>query len=564
MGGRRRPARRPLAAIERAVFRSPLYRWTLAGRPPESLHFTPADPWPGDTARGVRVIDGIYAFCGQSFAGHGKAVWHPEDAGPGWLAAMHGFGWLRDCREVGGTGRAAARAAVATWIAEGGAWHPITWRADVLGGRVAAWLANADFLLAGADALFRRQFFASLAEQARHLVRIVGTGPDGSARITAAKGLVLAALCLPGFGRRLDLALRSLDSELRRQILPDGGQVERNPSALFGVFRDALELRGTLAVAGRAETASLAEAIERMAVMLRFFRLGDGGLALFNGGHEEDAAAVDAALALSGTAGKPPAHAAASGFVRLGARRTLVILDAGTPARAEFGAQAHAGTASFEMSVGADRLVVNCGPYHGHDAAWAAAARATAAHSTVTVDDTNSSAILPDGVGRAPVSVTVERTEAEGAIGAVVVHDGYAPNFRLTHTRRIELATDGARLAGEDRLTGPGGERFALRFHLHPAIPAALVEDGSAALLRLPGGGGWRFAAEGGVLGIAESIYMGRAGERRRSQQIVVAGGLNGEDTVIRWELAAVTAKGERKGGRGAAAARDLVGERPA
>ncbi|MSP82519.1 MAG: hypothetical protein EXQ94_06200 [Alphaproteobacteria bacterium] len=551
---RRRPPARPFAAIQRVAFRSPLYRLTLLGRPPAALHFTPNDPWPGDTARGVRLIDGIFAFAGQSFTGQGRSIWFPQDAGPAWLADMHGFGWLRDCREVGGTGRATARTTVANWIADGSTWHPVAWRPDVQGRRLAAWLTNADFLLAGADALFRRQLLGNLAEQARHLARVISSGPDGAPRIAAAKGLILAALCVPGLERKLPSALRMAEGEFRRQLLPDGGQVERNPSALLAVFRDALELRSVLALGGRNETDWLASAIDRMATMLRFFRMGDGGFALFNGGYEEEPTLIDAALAAAASTGKPASHALASGFVRLAARRTLLILDAGTPARAEFGAQAHAGTASFEMSVGTDRMIVNCGPYRGNDPAWAAAARATAAHSTVSVDDTNSSAILAAGVGRAPVNVVPERTESDTATGAIVAHDGYGSNFHLTHRRRIELSADGQRVVGEDRLTGSGGERFVVRFHLHPSVPAALVEDGSAILLRLPGGGGWRFAAGGGVIGIAESIYLGRDGERRRGQQIVVSGGLNGSETVIEWDLAAVAAK-DRRAAHGTASA---------
>ncbi len=557
---RRRPPHRPFAVIQRLVFKSPLYRWTLIGRPPQALRFTPPDPWAGDPARGVRLIDGIWSFAGQSFAGQGSAVWYPEDAGPLWLAAMHGFIWLRDCREVGGAARSTARGAVGSWMARCQTWHPIGWRADVLGSRLAAWLSHADYLLAGADALFRREFLAALALQARHLGRVVVAGPDGAGRVTAAKGLTMAALTIPGLERRIAPALRLLEGEFRRQVLPDGGQVERNPAALFAVFRDALELRAVLATGGRGSPEWLDGAIESMATMLRFFRHGDGGLALFNGGGEEDAGAIDAALNLAGSGGKPASHAIASGFVRLAARRTLVFADVGTPARAEFGAQAYAGTGSFELSVGADRVIVNCGPYRGNDPSWTAAARATAAHTTVTVDDTNSSAILPEGVGRAPVSVAVERLETDGATGVEVSHDGYGSNFRLTHRRRLELALDGQRLAGEDRLIGSGGERFALRFHLHPAVPAALVEDGSAALLRLPSGGGWRFAAEGGILGLSESMYLGRDGQRRRAQQIVVNGGLNGTETTIRWELSAVIAKAERRGARGAAkGAPDLV-----
>src|SRR4029077_3349712 len=97
-------------------------------------------------------------------------------------------------------------------------------------------------------------------------------------------------------------------------------------------------------------------------------------------------------------------------------------------------------------------------------------------------------------------------------------HDGYLPVFGLTHARQLFIAADGEDLRGEDRLTGPAGRSFVIRFHLHPQVQASLTQDGSAALLRLASGTGWRLRAQGAVMSLGESVYLG-AGETRKSQQ---------------------------------------------
>jgi uncharacterized heparinase superfamily protein len=541
----------PRHAIERALFRSPLYRLTLKGQVPDQLATVPTDPWTGDTARGVRMLDGIWTFAGQTFVGADAPPWFPVDAHPAWLEAMHGFTWLRDSREVGQAARVQARAAVANWIARCAAWHGIAWRADVIARRVAAWLANANYLLNGAEVPFRRRFLGSLAEQTRHLARIARGAPEGLPRLAALESLALAELCLPVAAGRLPATLRLVDAELRRQILPDGGHASRNPSALLRALRDTAGLRAALIASGQPVPEGLTGAIERMAPMLRLFRHGDGALALFNGGHEDEAAVIEATLALANAPARPSSHAGASGFVRLGARRTVVLIDVGAPAPGVYGAGAHAGIGSFEFSAGPDRVIVNCGAHDGPDRAWATAMRATAAHSTVTVDDTNACELLDDGMGRAPVEVTTERVQDGDAEGVEVRHDGYRARFKLDQARRITLSEDGQRLRGVDRLIGPGGERFAARFHLHPAVSVALIEDGNAALLRLPSGGGWRFAVDAGVLTIGDSVYLGQRGIIRRTRQMAAIGGLNGSETMIRWELAAVPS---RQGGRSRAA----------
>ena len=91
-------------------------------------------------------------------------------------------------------------------------------------------------------------------------------------------------------------------------------------------------------------------------------------------------------------------------------------------------------------------------------------------------------------------------------------------------------------LRGEDILDGPGGERFSLRFHLHPDVRAAVVHDSQSVLLSPKSGKGWRLSVKGGVLELVGSVYLG-SGTMRTSQQVVVSRGLNGVRNVVTWEF---------------------------
>ena len=201
-----------------------------------------------------------------------------------------------------------------------------------------------------------------------------------------------------------------------------------------------------------------------------------------------------------------------SGFHRLQAGRTLVIADAAAPppARARDVANglprgadrfAHAGTLSFEMSVGRDRLIVNCGAAPAAEPAWRDALRATAAHSTLILADTNSSELKDEGLGRRPERVEQERQEANGAQWLEASHDGWRKPFGAVHRRRLYLAETGDDLRGEDIIEmaeqGSRPPGFVLRFHLHPGVTASPQQDGNSVLLRLPSGNGWRLRAKG-------------------------------------------------------------------
>ena len=566
-------ARRPIAHNARALgyalrsiyYASPAHGLLLRGGAPRVIAGMPIDPWPGDAARGRAIIGGTFTFAGRIVrvtpptqgAGPGMALWSPASAAPDWLAALHEFGWLRDLRVAGGEpARETARRLVADWIARHQRWKRMPWRPDILAARISAWITSADVILQGAEPAFERNFFNSLARQGRHLLRGGAGGLSGARLLTLLKGQVFAAAALFGGGWRLKRTLARLAHELERQVLGDGGHIERSPAQQFAVLRDLVDIRAVLLAGGHDVPDMVQRSIDRMAPMLRFFRHGDGGLALFNDSGEGEAWLIDMVLTRSEAPGKPLTGAPYCGFERVAVNRTLLICDMGAPPPP--GARDHtfAGTLSFEMSVGKERLVVNCGGGPGLGAQWRQALRATAAHSTLTLADTNSTEILEapgrgSEIGKHPVNVTRKRSEAEGSTWLDASHDGYLHGFGLIHRRRLWIAAGGEEVRGEDHLYPPGRESekssaaagddkaerrlwpwrvgrprsFSVRFHLHPGVTASLVQEGGTVLLRLPSGAGWRFRAEGGNVSVEDSIYVG-TGDMRRASQIVVSGGV--------------------------------------
>ncbi|HYH21596.1 MAG TPA: heparinase II/III family protein [Azospirillum sp.] len=537
--------------VAQIAFGNPIYSLTLGGRAPTALSVVPPDPWPGDAEAGAALLSGAYRFAGQTVNGdpNGEPPWHPVGVAPAWMDALHGFEWMRDLRTAGGdAARRRARALVLSWLERNGTWNAQTWAPDVLGARIATWIGLHDFFCASADDDFRARVFDSLARQTRHLARVTPGTLEGAALLTAIKGLLYGGLCLPGSERVVGDALRLLERELPRQILPDGGHVERSPSVQMQVLRHLIDIRAVLRAA-RAETPeALQHAIDRMTPALRFFRHGDGGLALFNGGHEE-AGFIDTVLAQADARGRPLKSAPHTGFERLIAGRTLVLMDTGSPPPPGLDARAHAGTLSLEVSVGKERLIVNCGSHASGSGPWRAALAATAAHSTVVLAETNSAEVLEEGgLGRRPGHVGCERQEVEGAVLVVATHNGYARGFGYLHRRRVYLAENGEDLRGEDTLepvlgANPAAQPFVLRFHLHPQVQASVIHNGQQVLLRLPSGAGWRLHAAGGLLELSESIYVGNGDEPRRTMQVVVTGHADANGATVKWAL-----RRERKG----------------
>jgi uncharacterized heparinase superfamily protein len=408
----------------------------------------------------------------------------------------------------------------------------------VVATRVITWITWFDVFFLGAEAdPLRERVLASISRQSRHLARVAAWEEIGAARFHSLAGLVIAGIAL-GWGERwLTRPLARLDRELDRQILPDGGHIERCPALQLSVLRDLVDIRTALRAGHIAVSEPLQKTIDRMAPMLRMLRHGDGRLAQFNDTAEAYGALADLVLTRAEVRARALVSAPHSGFQRLQGGKTVVITDTGAPPPHGIDRHAHAGTLSFEMSWGRERLIVNCGTWHGVNSEWRRAARNSAAHSTLVVADTNSAEILEDGtLGRRPTVTMAERIEENGSQWIAATHDGYAATFGLVHTRQLFLSGDGEDLRGEDGLSGPAGTGFAIRFHLHPAVQVSLIQEGGAALLKLPSGVGFRLRAQGAQMNLGESVYLG-AGAIKKTQQIVLSGHVGSQGATVRWAI---------------------------
>ncbi len=272
------------------------------------------------------------------------------------------FSWLRHLR-AGDSAitRANARSLIDEWINLQGGWHPLGWRPDILSRRILCWLSQSPFLLEDADARFYRRFIRSLSRQVRYLRRTLDQSRDGLPRLQAVMALTAAALCIQGLSGSLRGNGRRLVEELRRQILPDGGHISRNPGTLIDLLADLLPLRQLFSARQLQPPAALNNAIDRMMPMLRFFRHADGNFAQFNGMGPTPVDLLATVLAYDDARGTPVSNAPHSGYQRLDADDSALIMDTGRPPPVGLSQEAHAGCLSFEMSWRAYRLVVNCG-----------------------------------------------------------------------------------------------------------------------------------------------------------------------------------------------------------
>jgi uncharacterized heparinase superfamily protein len=516
-------------------WKTPLHSRRLKGKYPLKLLAVPDDEIPGDPRAGNAIRAGYFLFRGlkQPIEGIDFAR---LDLPPAFVDYLHSFRWLRDLAGVASREQAApvAEAIMRKWLdAHAETPSEPAWRADNAGWRLFFWTAYAPLILSSSDLVYRSLTLNCVARTARHLDRSADKAPLGLPRLVAWGAIVAASMLLPGGAARKLFGEAGLKRAIDSSFHHDGGIISRSPrDQLEGIMLLSMV---TAVYDARRETAPtfLHEGLARTVPALQGLIHGDGGLGSWQGAGAIDARTVEAVVRASRVRARPLRQARDWGYQRIAAGQTVIQIDAAPPPVARLAEAGCASTGAIEISDGAHRLIVNCGGA-GLEGAWvprelAQGLRTTAAHSTLVLDDCNSTALLPDGtLGRGVTEVELNRQELETGSRIDLSHDGYVRRLGYVHRRLMLVSGDGKEIRGEDMLTPAERRRkpaklpVLLRFHLAPGVEPTLTADNMGALLRIELGALWQFRAGAGLLSVEESLWVDGDGRPHATRQLVV------------------------------------------
>ncbi|MBU6269394.1 MAG: heparinase II/III family protein [Sphingomonadales bacterium] len=512
---------------------------------------TVASPLSGDKVAGTALRAGHFLVHGFKLP-----ISQADFGGAGRLAApiertVHGFHWLADLEASAPREQVitTAERILAAWFTanpdvpsrpgKGPAWTVAN-----AGHRLLGWLVHAPLILSGQDKALRNRALTALSDTARWLDRNVTRGEDMLAQVTGWAAIVAAGLLLPdGRPRRL-YGEAGLIAALGELVGDDGGLLSRSPLGQMEAIALLVRLDACYRAVRREPPAQLQSVLTLLVPPLLAMTHGDGSLGSWQGGWAVAADEVAALVAASGVRTRPLRDVRQWGYQRIAAGKSLLLLDAAPPPLARHARNGCASTLAFELSHAGQRIIVNCGGAAAAGGLMPArleqGLRATAAHSTLTLDDANSTAVLMNGrLGPGVAEVELDRrtlvneTTSRSGFGATRIeasHDGYASRYGLTHRRILILRDDGAELRGEDAIVPTKGKgkrgkvAFAIRFHLGPGIEVGRSEDGQGVGMALPDGSYWQFRVGDAEVAIEESIWADGQGRPVPVQQIVIQG----------------------------------------
>ncbi|EAQ28613.1 hypothetical protein NAP1_13478 [Erythrobacter sp. NAP1] len=551
------PRTKPGEALIRFAYRLGVPGHALAApfrRPaPVRILATVQSPVAGDRAAGIALRAGHFLVHGVKQPIHSVEFDAAARLSPGLERTVHSFSWLDDLAASAPREDciAVAERITSLWLdANPSPAKGPPWDVEHTGLRLLAWLVHAPLVLAGQDGALKPRLLTAIEETANWLDRKTVRHGAGLGQVAGWAAVTAAGLLLPeGRPRRL-YGEAALIKSLGELVAEDGGVLARCPLAQM----EAIRILTHLIACYEAVEVDAPDAIwvmrELLVPPLLALRHEDGALGSWQGQMAISADRVASLIASTGIRTRPLNEPQHWGYQRLRGGKTTVQFDAGPPPRARHTRVGCASTLAFELSDGPSRLIVNCG-----GAAIAGGLvparigqglRATAAHSTLVLDDANSTAVLLHGkLGRGAETVEVERRVVKRASGngnaeAIRVeasHDGYAARFGLTHSRILTLRSDGTELGGEDILlpVSRKGKRgkigFAIRFHLGRGVDARITQDTRGASLLTPDGKLWQFRLRGEAareseikLSLEDSLWVDGEGRPHATEQLVIEG----------------------------------------
>lgn len=413
--------------------------------------------------------------------------WQADEASLLWRYNLHYFD---DLNAAGAPDRAGwHEALIASWIADNPPGTLPAWDSYPISLRVVNWIK-----WSLGEGSLSPAAIASLAHQVRWLSARLEWHLLGNHLFANAKALTFAG-CFFGAAeaqRWLQTGEAILLRELDEQILSDGGNFELSPMYHAILLEDVLDLLNLARLYAGKMSHALEDALQAKArAMLEWLQAmvhPDGEIALFNDSAIGIAPTLQELSAYTRRIGLDlrPERAATerpslellrpSGYGRLETPGAVALCDVALVGPDYLPGHAHADTLSFELSVAGQRIIVNGGTSrYGADEARVRE-RGTAAHSTVVVDERDSSEVWGGfRVARRARPRDVKATQWEHAVRLEASHDGYRRLHRdIVHRRAWTLSTRS--LLVEDRVEGPWRTATA-RFLLHHETRARRVSE---------------------------------------------------------------------------------------
>jgi uncharacterized heparinase superfamily protein len=434
------------------------------------------------------------------------------------------------------------------WINNFSNYNEKYWTLDVVTMRLIYWISSYEIIFKNSDLIFRSKVINNIVKQTKHLFKNISLVSSGVDKIKSLAALILVGNSFEQYEEYTQYGLKNLEDELGSFVNKDGFVKSKNPEDLFWTLYFLVLIKEWLTLSRKQTPTFINIYINSLGICFKFLRFSNGDLPLFNGANHINTEKFYEFLESRGYEFENMENIFC-GYAKIKSKKIELFIDANNPSSMLHSRNYQAGPLSFELASNGIKFICNSGSGKNLGEELSYLSSSTAAHSTVTINDTSScifqkNALIRKYFGNSLIEkhniFKQEFKNDKEFIQCIIGHDGYEKRFKILHERQITLFKSKNHIEGIDSLKCKNLENknltFSVRFHIHPDIRITKTM-GNDILLSSNGGEGWIFRSPQIPTKIEKNLYFGNSDNIKESSFILLEGNIENENTNIIWHL---------------------------
>jgi uncharacterized heparinase superfamily protein len=473
-------------------------------------------------------------------------VWKITNLEDDKIKKLHNFSWLPALNIK--TEKELGCLIIDQWINNFSNYNEKYWTLDIVTMRLIYWISSYEIIFKNSDLIFRSKVINNIVKQTKHLFKNISLIRGGVDKIKSLAALILVGNSFEQYEEYTQYGLKNLEDELGNFVNKDGFVKSKNPEDLFWTLYFLVIIREWLTLSRKQTPAFINIYINSLGICFKFLRFSNGDLPLFNGANQINTEKFYEFLESRGYEFKSMENIFC-GYAKIKSKKIELFIDANNPSSMLHSRNYQAGPLSFELASNGVKFICNSGSGKNLGEELSYLSSSTAAHSTITINDTSScifqkNALIRKYFGNSLIEkhniFKQEFKNDKEFIQCIVCHDGYEKRFKILHERQITLFKLKNHIEGIDSLKCKNPENknltFSVRFHIHPDIRITKTM-GNDILLSSNGGEGWIFRSPQIPTKIEKNLYFGNSDNIKETSFILLEGNVENENTNIIWHL---------------------------
>ncbi|MFY8170210.1 MAG: heparinase II/III domain-containing protein, partial [Candidatus Fonsibacter sp.] len=368
------------------------------------------------------------------------------------------------------------------WINNFSNYNEKYWTLDVVTMRLIYWISSYEIIFKNSDLIFRSKVINNIVKQTKHLFKNISLVNSGVDKIKSLAALILVGNSFEQYEEYTQYGLKNLEDELGSFINKDGFVKSKNPEDLFWALYFLVLIKEWLTLSRKQTPAFINIYINSLGICFKFLRFSNGDLPLFNGANHINTEKFYEFLESRGYEFENMENIFC-GYAKIKSKKIELFIDANNPSSMLHSRNYQAGPLSFELASNGIKFICNSGSGKNLGEELSYLSSSTAAHSTVTINDTSSCIFQKNALVRKYFGNSLiekhnifkqEFKNDKEFIQCIIAHDGYEKRFKILHERQITLFKSKNHIEGIDSLKCKSLENknltFSVRFHIHPDI----------------------------------------------------------------------------------------------